>query len=181
MRRGRPLTSQTAFGGQLPYKGSLVRPAVRFDHSPFEHNGRLLRAIRHKFRLFTEFAAVRPLGVPYGIAYRRWYRTRSQAAKKYTASGLVRRGRPLTSQTAFGGQLPYKGSLGRPVARFHHSPFEYNGRLLRATNHEPRATIFSTRRGSLEAACDLRGRQVPTSMNDERPTMNGDLRGRQAP
>ena len=26
------------------------------------------------------------------------------------------RGRPLTSQTAFGGQLPYKGSLGRPAA-----------------------------------------------------------------
>ena len=38
MRRGRPLTSQTAFGGQLPYKGSLVRPAVRFDHNPFEYN-----------------------------------------------------------------------------------------------------------------------------------------------
>ena len=27
-----------------------------------------------------------------------------------------RRGRPLTSQTAFGGQLPYEGSLGRPAA-----------------------------------------------------------------
>ena len=27
-RRGRPLTSQTAFGGQLPYEGSLGRPAV---------------------------------------------------------------------------------------------------------------------------------------------------------
>ena len=27
-----------------------------------------------------------------------------------------RKGRPLTSQTAFGGQLPYKGSLGRPAA-----------------------------------------------------------------
>ena len=40
----RPLTSQTAFGGQLPYKGSLVRPAVRFDHSLFKYNGRLLRA-----------------------------------------------------------------------------------------------------------------------------------------
>ena len=35
--------------------------------------------------------------------------------KKITASGLVRRGRPLTSQTAFGGQLPYEGSLGRPA------------------------------------------------------------------
>ena len=35
--------------------------------------------------------------------------------KSFTAYGLVRRGRSLTSQTAFGGQLPYKGSLGRPV------------------------------------------------------------------
>ena len=50
---------------------------------------------------------------------------------------------PLTSQTAFGGQLPYKGSLVSPVVRFHYSPFEYDGRLLRATNHEPRATNFS--------------------------------------
>ena len=76
--------------------------------------------------------------------------------KNCTANGLVRRGRPLTSQTAFGGQLPYKGSLVRPVARFHHSPFGYNGRLLRATSHEPRTTAFSTSRGSLEAACELR-------------------------
>ena len=36
--------------------------------------------------------------------------------KSFTACGLVRRGRYLTSQTAFGGQLPYKGSLGRPAA-----------------------------------------------------------------
>ena len=42
IRKGRPLTSQTAFGGQLPYKGSLVQPAVMFDHSPFEYHGRLL-------------------------------------------------------------------------------------------------------------------------------------------
>ena len=41
--------------------------------------------------------------------------------KKYTASGLVRRGYPLTSQTAFGGQLPYKGSLVQPVVRFGHT------------------------------------------------------------
>ena len=36
--------------------------------------------------------------------------------KSFTAYGLVRRGRSLTSQTAFSGQLPYKGSLGRPAA-----------------------------------------------------------------
>ena len=65
--------------------------------------------------------------------------------KKNTANGLVRRGRPLTSQTAFGGQLPYKGSLVRPVARFHHSLSEYNGRFLRAT-------IVATSRGLLKAA-----------------------------
>ena len=34
-RRDRYLTSQTAKGGQLPYKGSLGRPAVIFDHSLF--------------------------------------------------------------------------------------------------------------------------------------------------
>ena len=62
-----------------------------------------------------------------------------------TASSRMRRGRPLTSQTAFGGQLPYKGSLVRPAARFHHIPFDYNGRLLRATNHEPRATNHEPR------------------------------------
>jgi hydroxylamine reductase len=37
--RDRPLTSQTAFGGQLPYKGSLVRPAVGINHSLFEAVG----------------------------------------------------------------------------------------------------------------------------------------------
>ena len=54
--------------------------------------------------------------------------------KKYTTCGLVRRGRPLTSQTAFGGQLPYKGSLVRPAARFDYNPFMYDGRFLRATS-----------------------------------------------
>ena len=33
------LTSQTAFGGQLPYKGSLVRPTAIFDHGPFGFDG----------------------------------------------------------------------------------------------------------------------------------------------
>ena len=54
----------------------------------------------------------------------------------------IHAGRLLTSQTAFGGQLPYKGSLVRPVARCYHNLSGYNGRLLRATNHEQRATIF---------------------------------------
>ena len=54
----------------------------------------------------------------------------------------MRRGSSLTSQTAFGGQLPYEGSLVRPAVRFEHSLFEYDGRFLRATNHEQRATAF---------------------------------------
>ena len=55
--------------------------------------------------------------------------------KKCTANGLVCRGCPLTSQTAFGGQLPYKGSLAR--CEIWPYLFLYNGRFLRATNHEP--------------------------------------------
>ena len=62
------------------------------------------------------------------------------AGRKNNPNRGIRRGRLLTSQTAFGGQLPYKGSLVRPVARFHHIPSEYNGRLLRVTSHEPRTT-----------------------------------------
>ena len=59
--------------------------------------------------------------------------------KKITANGLVRRGRPLTSQTAFGGQLPYKGSLVQPVVRFGHT---YSCMMVgfyepRTTSHEP--------------------------------------------
>ena len=62
-------------------------------------------------------------------------RYRSQAIKNYAAICRMRRDRSLTSQTAFGGQLTYKGSLVRPVVRFHHSLSEYNGRLLRITSH----------------------------------------------
>ena len=54
--------------------------------------------------------------------------------KKNTANGLVRRGRPLTSQTAFGGQLPYKGSLVRPAVRFHHSHSSIMAGFLRTTS-----------------------------------------------
>ena len=58
--------------------------------------------------------------------------------QKNTASGLVRRGCPLTSQTAFGGQLPYKGSLVQRVVRFGHT---YSCMMVgfyepRTTNHE---------------------------------------------
>ena len=87
-------------------------------------------------------------GTPFG----RPLRHRSQAmgitqsqVTKNMANGHVRRGRPLTSQTAFGGQLPYKGSLVRPAVRFGHSQSEYNGKVLRATNYEPRATSHEPR------------------------------------
>ena len=59
--------------------------------------------------------------------------------KKYTVNDLVRRGRPLTSQTAFGGQLPYKGSLVRSVARFHHIPLS-----IMAGFYEPRASVMAS-------------------------------------
>ena len=53
------------------------------------------------------------------------------------------RGRPLTSQTAFGGQLPYKGSLRRPAVIFARSLFRMMVSFyeLRTTNNEPR--LFS--------------------------------------
>ena len=72
-------------------------------------------------------------------------RSSPAAGRRSQKTSRMRRGRPLTSQTAFGGQLPYKGSLVRPAVRFHHSLFEYNGRFLRATNHEPRATNHEPR------------------------------------
>ena len=41
--------------------------------------------------------------------------------------------------------------LGVPLVRFDHILFEYNGKLLRATSHEPRTTAIATSRGLLEA------------------------------
>ena len=87
-------------------------------------------------------------------------------------------GRPLTSQTAFGGQLPYKGSLVRPVARFHHSLFEYSGGLLRATNHEPRATIFSRAEGYSRRCRQFESVAAQRHLNPRRPANCG-LRGHQ--
>ena len=59
---------------------------------------------------------------PYGLAYRRYMETLFTGYKKITANGLVRRGRPE----------------GVPLVRFDHILFKHNGRLLRATSHEPR-------------------------------------------
>ena len=94
-------------------------------------------ATRHKFWLCTGFATGRPPEHPPGrpLRYRIQAMEMSADRKKNTQPAVLCVGADLlTSQTAFGGQLPYKGSLVRPVARFHHILSEYNGRLLRATS-----------------------------------------------
>ncbi len=102
----------------------FTRPFCPVRCRPAEGAGRLPKRTAEAGRL---------LGVPYDIAVRRWERTRSQIVKNTRPMALCVGDCPLTSQTAFGGQLPYKGSLVRPAARFHHSLFEHDGRLLRAT------------------------------------------------
>ena len=97
------------------------------------------------------------------------------------ASGSPQRvaGRPLTSQTAFGGQLPYKGSLVRPAAIFGHSRSEYNGKFLRTTNNEPRATIFSRAEGHSRRCRHSESVAAKRHLSPRRPA-NCDRRGRQA-
>ena len=95
------------------------------------HDGRKLRAWSPFFVRFSSESDAASPRQTHEINAVRW----SQVAdRKNSPNRGIRRGRPLTSQTAFGGQLPYKGSLVRPVARFHHILSEYNGRLLRATS-----------------------------------------------
>ena len=67
---------------------------------------------------------------------------RWQAAKKYTACGLVCRGRPKPfwpvrcRPTEGAGRLPKRTAVaGRPAVIFRHSLAEYDGVFLRATNH----------------------------------------------
>ena len=84
---------------------------------------------------------------------------------------------------AFVGAVP----VGSPPERFHHIPFEYNGRLLRTTNHEPRffprAEGYSRRCRHSEsvaakrhltprrlAACELRPAGPSAPKFDERRT-----------
>ena len=90
--------------------------------------------------------------------------------KKYTANGLVCRGCPLTSQTAFGGQFPYKGSLVQPVVRFGHT---YSCMMVgfyepRMTNHEP--LFFHEPRRPANCGQRSAGRQALNSTNDLRRT-----------
>ena len=73
---------------------------------------------RHKFRLYPGVTAGRLNRTSPTKSH-----TGDESEIKKHSQGLVRRGRPLTSQTAFGGQLPYKGSLGRPAVRFEHNLF----------------------------------------------------------
>ena len=93
---------------------------------------------------------------------------------KNTAIGLVRRGRYLTSQTAFGGQLPYKGSLGRPAVIFDHSLFR-----MMVSFYEPRTTSHGFFHGDIHnrsmrhgfANCGLRMAFSPNSIS--RDSHNG--------
>ena len=99
-------------------------------------------ATRHKFWLCTGFATGRPPEHPPGrpLRYRIQAMEMSADRKKNTQPAVLCVGADLlTSQTAFGGQLPYKGSLVRPVARFGHT---YSCMMVgfyepRTTSHEP--------------------------------------------
>ena len=120
-------------------------PPERFHHSPFEYNGYVFTNNESPVIKSGDAQASRRDALwPSPTASQSGDGNNAVTGhKKNTANGHVRRGCPLTSQTAFGGQLPYKGSLVRPAAIFGHSQSEYNGKFLRATNHEQRATIFS--------------------------------------
>ena len=87
-------------------------------------------ATRHKFWLCTGFATGRPPEHPPGrpLRYRIQAMEMSADRKKNTQPAVLCVGADLlTSQTAFGGQLPYKGSLVRPAAIFDHGPFGFDG------------------------------------------------------
>ena len=84
--------------------------------------------------------------VPYGIAYRRWERKRSQIAKKIHGNGLMCRGCPKPfwpvrcRPSGGAGRLPKRTAVaGQPVVRFGHT---YSCMMVgfyepRTTNHEP--------------------------------------------
>ena len=88
------------------------------------------RAIRHKFRLGTGFTAGRLLGVPYGIAVRRWKRTRSQLTKITRPAALCV---GAAWEAFLACQVPIDGrrrtvaktdsSGWRPAARYRYIPF----------------------------------------------------------
>ena len=132
-RRGRPLTSQTAFGGQLPYEGSLGRPAVNNGENTCQVNvawfcDRRTAPANYDFDKahfagFPQRDAQPLLSVPAtvlrlplvgnrraGKGFGRPLRNRSQAMlmlwihiKSFTAHGLVRRGCPERQPAANNG------------------------------------------------------------------------------
>jgi len=100
------------------------------------HDGRKLRAWSPFFVRFSSESDAASPRQTHEINAVRW----SQVAdRKNSPNRGIRRGRPLTSQTAFGGQLPYKGSLVRSVARFHHIPLS-----IMAGFYEPRASVMAS-------------------------------------
>ena len=65
--------------------------------------------------------------------------------------------------------------VGSPLERFNNSLSRYNGRFLRTTNHEQRATAFS------EAACELRpAGPLSLKLDERRTTYDEQQNGRQA-
>ena len=120
IRRGQLLTSQTAFGVQLPYKGSLVRSVARFHHIPlsimagfYEPRASVMASAIHTSRGGTPFG--RPL------------RYRIQAIKFYVAVCRICRGCPSGAAR----QRDFITSHPGIMAGFYEP---------RATNHEPRTT-----------------------------------------
>ena len=114
-----------------------------------------------------------------------WNKRRPQVAdcssqKKYTANGLVRRGCPKPfwpvrcRPSGGAGRLPKRTAVaGRPVVRFHHNPFMYDGRFLRATNDEPRATIFSRAEGHSRRCSQFEFVAAKRRLSPRRPATGG--------
>ena len=92
----------------------------------------------------------------------------------------IRRGRPLTSQTAFGGSSPIKGALCGPLRDFiaSHSSIMAGFYEPRTTNHEPR--FFSRAEGYSRRCRRSEFVAAQRHLNPRRPA-NCDRRGRQAP
>ena len=95
---GRPQAAKKRAAGLCVGAAWIRRPAVRFDHSPFEYDGRLSRITNNEPRLFLGLGCGVPprqtqadddasgspqrvagrlaRTVPYDIAYRRWIKKR---------------------------------------------------------------------------------------------------------
>ena len=128
-------------------------------------------ATRHKFWLCTGFATGRPPEHPPGrpLRYRIQAMEMSADRKKNTQPAVLCVGADLlTSQTAFGGQLPYKGSLVRPVARFGHT---YS--CMMVGFYEPRTTIFSRAEGYSRRCIQFEFVAAKRHLSPRRPATGG--------